>query len=1671
MDNTIDLRITTTMAASSENHNPRLPTKTREEGELSSSDDGDENPNGSTVQSTLAAGSGSVPLVQQSTQGVQGGSSNNIQTRTAIQPFSLKSIKKNQLPPKSSPWTGHVDNDKNLVISFSDDDSGSDIENKGNPSGLKRNVKRPISSLGNSNKLQSQQNARSLHKEIPKKLSMNRTFISSVAKIPSSNSKGAGSWSLGQGPRARNLNPMNKTLASRERDQGALSNDNKLQDLRHQIALRESELKLKAAQQHKESALVLGKNQNAMNLKNDTGRKNIPVSSGAAQLELKEPDRKRIKLNTSHDTPQAVGGQQVPVVKSILPSKDSLCGNIYPQERNKVDHNQKEIPSCKGESKVISQRQPDNHLGNSLENMPCRREGDVNYGCYQADKSSRLVDPCAAFNQSSVPANMPSNSVPTYLEALSNDVPMNRNGNANVSEHSSIDLQSVFGMEELIDKELKEAQEHRHSCEIEERNAHRAYLKAQRSLLEANARCNNLYRQRELYSAKLRSLILNNSSFSLSLGQHQQLDIGLDYLPKLGYEIPTSSCLRQAEYHINNPSFDSNNQGINNRQSDTSYHHTHGANLGSEHCAEPDASTSEPLPQRGNHTADEVYSPTNESDTSANENEEISLSGHVSNHLDAEYHRKQDSKAKQMDIDTTSNANCSTGSPQDSLLLEAALRSELFARLGKRAMKSNNPCNNIETTEQGAENEVGSEKSRVHHGSVPLSNAENNDLRGIERKERNIYPDTQIQSQQKIGGNSLSANCGAGSGDQGEIPFQGHHSTNPVNVLPVIFRSAFSELREMSTFSSDHLPNQNKSTHDNDDQSQNATCLSSDEAKKNMSAISMSVTVGNSLSEEGTYGWSPEVDPFWPLCMYELRGKCNNDECPWQHAKDYADGNINQQTDSNNADSQDRLPLHQQNCNGVRKVTKYHKATILPTYLVSLDVLKADQFAYKPLTAHRIAQYWQQHFSITLATLNLLQNGSAADGPFSLGGDECKEVRGAWSKQLSFQWRNGVGAMADSEQAVEMALLILDQEINKLRGVRKALSVLSKALEIDPTCVALLIVYLLIYYGSLGPNEKEDTFLCVVKLYEGSYVLWLMYINSRRKLDDRLTAYDSALSALCQHASAASEDRTCESACILDLFLQMMDCLCMSGNVEKAIQLTYGVFPATTKSDEPNFLSLSDILNCLTISDKCVLWVCCVYLVIYRKLPGAVVQKFECEKDLLDIEWPFVSLSEDEKERAVKLMETAVECINCYAYNESMKNEVDLKYAQHFALNHLRCMVALDSLECLRNLLNKYVKLYPSCIELVLVSAQIQKQYFGVDNLMVFEDAISRWPKIVPGIQCIWNQYIAYAIHYQRTDLSKEITVRWFQSVWQVQDPPYGGMDTADDGSSCGLVGLGSKFVSDSLNSGHKQMDEMFGYLNLSVYYFFQNDKTEACKAVNKARNTVSFVGLEQSIRKYVMFLICDASSFNEDGPKGAIKRILEVYMDGSSQAFLAPRVLTRNFVDNIKKPRVQHLIGNILRPASFDCSLLNLILQSWFDSSLLPQIASDPKHLVDFVEGIMEVVPYNFQLAMSVCKLLSKDYSSSDLNSTSLWFWACSTLVNAIMNAIPIPPEFVWVEAAELLHNAMGIEAVAQRFYKKALSVYPFSIMLWKYYYNLFLSIGDANNIVEEAKERGINL
>ncbi|KAJ6986478.1 hypothetical protein NC653_019859 [Populus alba x Populus x berolinensis] len=104
------------------------------------------------------------------------------------------------------------------------------------------------------------------------------------------------------------------------------------------------------------------------------------------------------------------------------------------------------------------------------------KSSHINDNSSQPDTSRMQMDPCVVLNQTPLLTNANASTL------------SKKRGTVNVAEHNSIDIQLLVEMEESLDRELEEAQEHRHKCEIEERNALKAYRKAQRALIEANSR-------------------------------------------------------------------------------------------------------------------------------------------------------------------------------------------------------------------------------------------------------------------------------------------------------------------------------------------------------------------------------------------------------------------------------------------------------------------------------------------------------------------------------------------------------------------------------------------------------------------------------------------------------------------------------------------------------------------------------------------------------------------------------------------------------------------------------------------------------------------------------------------------------------------------------------------------------------------------------------------------------------------------------------------------------------------------------------------------------------------------------------------------------------------------------------------------------------------------------
>ncbi|KAA8534236.1 hypothetical protein F0562_031753 [Nyssa sinensis] len=1741
------------------NPNPEVnSSKSREEGELSSSDD-DELPAGSVarITSTTAAGKEPVPVdpVNKNTQGVKAGksiSTNNsasfvdVPSRTSTQPNYHKSFEKNRVP---------------FVISFSDDDSGSDseectqektLETKCNSLGVDANRRPPASSLAKSQILQ--RTTRNETKVMPKRVSLSRTFVSSTAKINGGISKNGGPSFVGPRSRVRNFNTLKQKLSGLERkgNQNVHLNSRKLQDLRQQIALWENKLKLKPAQQNKETISGSCRDYNISNLKNDADGK--CGSAEFVQFEPKEPDKKRLKVSGTHSSQLSDDLQETLAAQSMLASEKSVLEKRVHKSIDDRSCRDKEVPLGITHTSVAQwPKQDDNRGPASSGDLP----NGVKYGSNvitnrsESDRNNKMSDSFILLGHTAQVANLTPKIFPekSNMEKLKRPNELNchhtprsipkkatcghnitrssefheirsgdkvlkptlddthqacslylPNGNretsdaslnnaslwnclckANTSKDSNMDIQSLLDVEELQDKELEEAQEHRRKCEVEERNALKAYRKVQRALMEANARCSYLYRKRELYSAQFQSLLMEDSSLLWSSRLHNHIGAEMNSLNNMSegnvHLIPTSSHQKQAEFGVcNQQGYGSNIQSAIGTLRNGSDRHVNGQNLASDPCSEPDASTSEP--HKDNCVTDGLCSPSNDLNMSEDEDEETFPIDRNSVQSSLDYLRKDKNYEERGKDINESARNFSFDNSQDSLLLEASLRSQLFARLGMKTLSKEGPSHSMEATvERGSENDDDGEKIEVSMGNIPFSEAEKDqcsDLRGVDREEGGIHElPVQISNHCHVEKSSSNhASLSTADPLDGCHSTEDHQSTRAVAFSCPILRSVLGHVKDIESINMVGLQARNQQIQSYDIYNEKGNGGGSDEILPSiLNSNSMEEIIKDKcVREDGFYSCNLAVDPFWPLCMYELRGKCNNDECSWQHLRDYSGGNMNHHI-SDTSDCCVGLSSNGGNYSATN-ISKCLNRPVLapPTYLVCLDILKADLHSYESVLARSIGECWQKCFSASLVLSSFLPTDLSSDEPFLHATDTRIEVRGSWNRKSSyFHSRNGTMSqldhhMVDNDQLVEMALLNLNHEANKQRGRLEALKVLARALEADPTSVVLWIVYLHIYYCNEKSIGKDDMFYCAVEHNEGSYELWLIYINSRVQLEDRLIAYDTALSALCRHASSSDRDPAHASACILDLFLQMMNCLCISGNVGKAIEKTYGLFPTTKNSDKTCPLLLSDILAFLTISDKCIFWVCCVYLIVYGKLPDIVVQQFECVKEVSAIEWPSTHSTVDEKQQAVTLMELAVDYLALHIDSESLESETTLKAAHLFAVNHIRCIAVLEGFECSRNLLDKYTRLYPSCLELVFMSARAQVHVFGDLSFVGFEKALSSWPEEVPGVQCIWNQYAECAFQNGKFEFVEELMDRWFHSLWNVQSQN-GFSDTMDRENSLGSLESASASDPDAWMANFSQIDVLFGLLNLSLFKLLKNDHIEGRLAIDRALKVAAAEYYKHCVREHATFLLADGSQCKEDAPVSGILKILHGYLV-DMRAHPASEPLSRMFIQSIKKPRVRQLVSNMWSPVSSDFSLVNLVLEGWHGPSLLPQRFTNIKDLVDLIEAIMEILPSNYQLAISVCKLLS-----GIPKSASVSFWASSLLVNALFQAVPVAPEYVWVEAAGILLNLTDIQSISESFHKRALSVYPFSIKLWESYLNLSRTTGNTSTVTEAARAKGIKL
>lgn len=295
-----------------------------------------------------------------------------------------------RLPVKSgrSVQFGNRGTNNNLVITLGGEhDSDSEDSRDGNVSGdngkiigATNNIKPPAPAQKMSKIVHPA--SRNKIKTNPRRPSLSYTFVSN--KSHRKNSWNAGSSSAGGGNQLKNTYTIskNKSLVSR----GQASN-NELQDLRQQIAMRENELKLKSAQQSKDTLPSSCKDHSVMNPNNDAAGKTRGTSTNIEQPDPKEPDRKRLKVNEAYSSQLNLDGHQdiatsklVPTVKEPGKRKDIKLNETYSNQMNFDVH--QEIPISRFS---LARKEPFD------ENFGLQDENIVAYSTHKKDLPARLT--------------------------------------------------------------------------------------------------------------------------------------------------------------------------------------------------------------------------------------------------------------------------------------------------------------------------------------------------------------------------------------------------------------------------------------------------------------------------------------------------------------------------------------------------------------------------------------------------------------------------------------------------------------------------------------------------------------------------------------------------------------------------------------------------------------------------------------------------------------------------------------------------------------------------------------------------------------------------------------------------------------------------------------------------------------------------------------------------------------------------------------------------------------------------------------------------------------------------------------------------------------------------------------------------------------------------------
>jgi len=551
-----------------------------------------------------------------------------------------------------------------------------------------------------------------------------------------------------------------------------------------------------------------------------------------------------------------------------------------------------------------------------------------------------------------------------------------------------------------------------------------------------------------------------------------------------------------------------------------------------------------------------------------------------------------------------------------------------------------------------------------------------------------------------------------------------------------------------------------------------------------------------------------------------------------------------------------------------------------------------------------------------------------------------------------------------------------------------------------------------------------------------SYELWLLFIHSRPKLGDCLDAYKLALQSLC---SLEENDQEEQSACLLDLALQMLNCMCVSSQTS----LLHGWVDALADPKVSN----RGLLAFLTPNDSCVLWVGCAYAVAFGELPHEFVRRFGCNQLLpFELNWDRRSeVQEGSGARVIKLLNAGMNCLVGTAHQRS----------QHaLAVNHVQSLALYHGLNQALMTAHQLWEMHPSCVELVLLVARMEGKTGGV---AIFEKALQHWPHHQVGLQQLWNQYAVHVLQWGGKSLALRVLYQCASRATAVN------VSASWELRQDSKVRDALEFIAENNMSngsfGSIGCDAVFAWLNLALFEVLSGDRGRAQAAVERSmKAAISSEDVRHCWREMAALTVLgDVDNVRQ--PNHVLDLLDRCYVETDVLWKLTP--LSSRVSKNISKHRLRSFIEFLLGPSPVDYSVVNSFVHTFIAKGLrLGKLTSR------LVEGVLAVMPGNVEVVLPLCRLLRHEPTS--IQELAAVIWASSIILSTLLQACPQAPERDWVEAGQLLAH-LGDKSSLEEFYQHALVVYPFSAALQCSLLELQQSHVDRTVAVEDTLLEGL--